>query len=97
MESQISARQSMLEKMKRPFLSNRRFNRCWNSFQINLTRNSGYYALVSSLICMCLIGLRSNSEYHDHHDEIESELHYHFHNWEPKVKKSFYDLHRFIH
>jgi hypothetical protein len=84
MESQISARQTMLEKMKRPFVNNRRFNRYWNSIQLNLTRNSGYYALVSSLMCLCLIGLRSNGEYHDH-DEIDSELHYSFHNWEPKV------------
>ena len=83
MESQINLRQSMLEKMKRPF-SNRRLNRYWNSIQLNLTRNSGYYALVSSLMCLCLIGLRSNGEYHDH-DEIDSELHYSFHNWEPKV------------
>jgi hypothetical protein len=93
MESQISARQTMLEKMKRPFVNNRRFNRYWNSIQLNLTRNSGYYALVSSLMCLCLIGLRSNGEYHDH-DEIDSELHYSFHNWEPKVivHSSFNDL-----
>lgn len=90
MESQISVRQSMLDKMKRPFKNNRRLNRYWNSVQLNLTRNSGYYALVSSLMCLCLIGLRSNGEYHDH-DEIDSELHYSFHNWEPKVK-SFQSL-----
>lgn len=84
MESQINVRQSMLEKMKRPFKNNRRLNRYWNSVQLNLTRNSGYYALVSSLMCLCLIGLRSNTEFHDH-DEIDSELHYSFHSWEPKV------------
>ncbi|XP_045032281.1 4-galactosyl-N-acetylglucosaminide 3-alpha-L-fucosyltransferase 9 [Daphnia magna] len=83
MESQINVRQSMLEKMKRPFKNNRRLNRYWNSVQLNLTRNSGYYALVSSLMCLCLIGLRSNTEFHDH-DEIDSELHYSFHSWEPK-------------
>ena len=88
MESQISVRQSMLDKMKRPFKNNRRLNRYWNSLQLNLTRNSGYYALVSSLMCLCLIGLRTNSEYHDH-DEIDSELHYSFHNWEPKVIANF--------
>ena len=74
----------MVEKVKRPFKNNRRFNRFLNSLQLNLTRNSGYYALVSSLMCLCLIGLRNNSEYQNH-DEIDSELHYNFHNWEPKV------------
>lgn len=83
MESQINMRQSMLEKMKIPF-NKRRLNRYWHSFQLNMTRNSGYYALVSSLMCLCLIGLRSNSDYHDH-DEIDPELHYSFHSWEPKV------------
>lgn len=73
----------MLDKMKKQF-NNRRLNRYWHSLQLNLTRNSGYYALVSSLMCLCLIGLRSNGDYHDV-DEIDSELHYSFHNWEPKV------------
>lgn len=92
MESQINVRQSMLDKMKRPFKNNRRLNRYWNSVQLNLSRNSGYYALVSSLMCLCLIGLRSNTEFHDH-DEIDSELHYSFHSWEPKVcLKQFNDL-----
>lgn len=94
MESQISVRQSMVEKVKRPFKNNRRLNRFLNSLQLNLTRNSGYYALVSSLMCLCLIGLRTNSEYHDH-DEIDSELHYSFHNWEPKVIIANFHIHSF--
>ena len=85
--TQIPLRQKLLETLKRPF-GMRRINRVLHSVQLNLTRNSGYYALVSSLMCLCLIGLRSSVDTHDH-DDIESELHYTFHNWEPKVNYLF--------
>lgn len=87
MESQIALRQRIIDRLKKPF-NTRRINRYFHNIQLNLTRNSGYYALVSSLMCLCLIGLRSNTDsYHDH-DEIDAELHYTFHNWEPKVRIS---------
>ena len=82
MEVQISTRQAMLDKLRRPFAS-RRLNRLWSVAQMNLTRNSGYYALVSSLMCLCLIGLRTNVDYVD---EMDAEMHYSLHNWEPNVR-----------
>ena len=36
-------------------------------------------------MCLCLIALRSNDYQHENEDEFDSELHYSFHNWEPKV------------
>lgn len=82
MEVQITTRQAMLDKLRRPFAS-RRLNRMWTVAQMNLTRNSGYYALVSSLMCLCLIGLRTNVDYAD---ELDADLHYSLHNWEPSVR-----------
>lgn len=86
MEVQISTRQAMMDKLRRPFGS-RRLNRMWSVVQMNLTRNSGYYALVSSLMCLCLIGLRTNVDYHD---DIDAELHYH--SWEPNVRYLLYSF-----
>jgi hypothetical protein len=85
MEKAIQVRAAMIEKLKRP-LNFRRVNRFWNSFQLNLTRNSGYYALVSSVMCLCLVALKSD---HHEHEEIDSELHYNFHAWDPQVISIF--------
>lgn len=84
LESQKALRQRILDGVKQPF-NMRKINRFINTIQLNLTRNSGYYALVSSLMCLCIIGLRSGESPHQETDDIDAELHYTFHNWEPKV------------
>ena len=86
MEKAIQVRTAMIEKLKmRPAFSMRRVNRALTSLQLNLTRNSGYYALVSSVMCLCLVALKSD---HAHHEEIDSELHYNFHAWDPAVGRA---------
>ncbi len=69
----------------------RRINRVLHSVQLNLTRNSGYYALVSSLLCLCFLGLRSNVDTYDH-DDIDYEIHNNFHNWESKVNHRIFSF-----
>ena len=85
MQSQISIRQGMIERLKwRQSQLSRRLHRWWNELRHNLMRHSGTYALLSSVMCLCLIGLRSN-EYQEM-DDMDAELHYTFHNWKDKVQ-----------
>ena len=79
----MQAGSNVAERLKR--LHVRRLQRLWTTLSLNLTRNSGYYALVSSVMCLCLVALKSDSHVHD---DIDSELHYNFHAWDPQVNST---------
>lgn len=86
----MQAGSNVAERLKR--LHVRRLQRLWTTLSLNLTRNSGYYALVSSVMCLCLVALKSDSHVHD---DIDSELHYNFHAWDPQTaQKELPVLHR---
>ena len=73
MDVAIQVPAARIEKLERPLFF-RRVNRFWNSFRLNLTRNRGFYFLVTNFMCLLLVMVKYEVDRYDWNPQVISIL-----------------------